>query len=494
MADDFDTVGRSGGVSVSEPKKRIIVDGVEFGQIFLFPKILGCVMSALQPARLAVGLLMVAALFTFGRIWDGLATPPIHPDGLAAGLNTTYDSSELQRTLRNALREFAPNEAPSGDPSTWEPLDADEVRATIEPAYRRLRAEAPTAEAAATLDRAFDARLDDIEAHRPKGAFEATFRHLSACLKLIVGSIVALEPAAILQATENVCIVMPRALWKQAPWFTVVFGLLLILVLAIGGGALSRMAASQVAGGERLRVRSAIEFARGRWSALVWAQVLPMILILLLCGATVAIGVLMVAPVIDIIGGVGYGFALLLGFLIAFLFLGYAVGFGLLVPAVACENCDGADAVQRAYAYAVTKPLHLIVYWIVSIIGLALGFVLVALVARLTLNITAELFGAVSDNPALAITGVAEGYELMPRSLRETGAWHSNWAADAIQFWQTLVVCLVGGWVFAYHFSASTVVYLLMRRLCDGQEIDDIWRPGEAVVVDVPSAEVVDEQ
>jgi hypothetical protein len=291
----------------------------------------------------------------------------------------------------------------------------------------------------------------------------------------------------------DLLIVTPHALWKHAPWFTIVFGLLVVMVMAMGGGALSRMATCQVAGGERLSIRAAIDFAQDRWSALVWAQVLPLVLTLILCGVTAAMGVLMIAPVIDIFGGVAYGLALVVGFLITFLLLGYAVGFSLLVPAVAAESCDGADAVQRAYAYAVTRPLHLIVYLVVAIFGLAIGFVLVTLVARMTLNLTAELFGALSDNPALNVTGGYEGFDFSHRPLRDTGRWHSNWAADAIQFWQSVVVCLVGAWVLAYHFSASTVVYLLVRRLCDGQEIDDIWRPGETVVVDIAATDVVEE-
>jgi hypothetical protein len=47
--------------------------------------------------------------------------------------------------------------------------------------------------------------------------------------------------------------------------------------------------------------------------------------------------------------------------------------------------------------------------------------------------------------------------------------------------WQTVVVCLVAGYVFSYYFSASMVVYMLMRRVCYGQELDEIWQPGEAL-------------
>jgi hypothetical protein len=214
-----------------------------------------------------------------------------------------------------------------------------------------------------------------------------------------------------------------------------------------------------------------------------------------LCGAILVMGFFMLVPVIDIFAAVAYGIALLIGFVVAFLALGYVVGFPMLVPAVACENCDGADAVQRAFAYAVTRPLHLIGYWVVSIFGLALGWLLVAMVAVITLNITADLFQVGSDNPALAIAGgygETNTFDLTHKRLTDTGRWHSNWAADAIQFWQSLVVSLVAAWVIAYHFGASTIMYLLMRRRCDGQEIDDIWQPGDPAAIDM-SAVIADE-
>jgi hypothetical protein len=464
-------------MDVSEPKKRIVVDGVEFSQIFFFPKILACVLSALQPTRLTIGLLMVAALITFGRIWDGLAPAPIHPDGLTAGNATAADTTALQQTLLRGLFEFAPDRAPASGTE----LDVDEAQHWIEEGYRRQRHDADDETEVAAIDANFASVILAIDASRPKGAFEALAKHVGAGVSALVQSVLELRPADACDSIARLLVAGPRALWRQAPWFTVAFGLLVILVLAVGGGALARMAACQVAGGERLSIRAAIDFSLQRWSALSWAQVLPAILALILCGLTALFGVLLIAPVIDILGGVAYGLALVLGFLITFLLLGYAVGYALLVPAIACENCDGADAVQRAYAYTVTRPLHLLVYWFVAIVGLTLGFLLVSLVAALTLNLAADLVSSTTDNPAMSITGGYGVFDLSHQRLHDTGRWHSTWAAEAIQFWQSVVVCLVWAWVLAYCFCAATVVYLLMRRLCDGQEIDDIWRPGETM-------------
>jgi hypothetical protein len=191
------------------------------------------------------------------------------------------------------------------------------------------------------------------------------------------------------------------------------------------------------------------------------------------------LGLLMRIPVIDIITALFYGLILLLGFLMAFLLVGYVVGFPMLVPAVACENCDGADAMQRAYAYIINRPLHALWYWAVGLFGLAIGFVIIGAIALLTLNLTGALFGELASGPALdAAGGYQAGTFEHTGPTIAAGSWHQRWSANIIVAWQSLVVCLVVAYVLSYHFSASTIAYLLMRKASDGQETDEIWRPG----------------
>jgi hypothetical protein len=239
------------------------------------------------------------------------------------------------------------------------------------------------------------------------------------------------------------------------------------------------MAAVQQARQQRLSVREATDFAISRAGGLVWALALPVAIMAVLAGLIIVFGLLMRVPVLDVLAALGYGLILLMGFLIAFLLVGYAVGFPMLVPAVACENCDGADAMQRTYAYVVNRPLHVLWYWAVALLALALGFVLVSLIATITLNASASLFGELADNRAMDIAG---GFGVrsveQPVYHEPIGNWHERWAGNIISFWQTVVVCLVVAYVFSYHFSASTIVYLLMRKASDGQEMDEIWRPG----------------
>ena len=54
---------------MADTQRRTIVEQVEFAQVFGFPKILRAVTMGFQPPRLALGLVMVAALMdvTSGR-------------------------------------------------------------------------------------------------------------------------------------------------------------------------------------------------------------------------------------------------------------------------------------------------------------------------------------------------------------------------------------------------------------------------------------------
>jgi hypothetical protein len=238
------------------------------------------------------------------------------------------------------------------------------------------------------------------------------------------------------------------------------------------------MAACDVAGYERMRVRDALDFALENWVKLLFTPLLPALIAGGVAVVLIAMGLLM-APWLDLLGGALYGLSIVFGGLLAFLLIGYAVGFPLLIPAVACENCDPADAQQRAYAYVLNRPLHFLGYVTTALIGLALGYVIVAFFATATLNVTAVLVGVPLDNSAMAPAGGYGVFELSPRRGGvEHADWHNGAAATMISFWQRLVIDVVFAYVIAYLFTSSTTIYLLMRKACDGQDIDEIWRRG----------------
>jgi hypothetical protein len=467
---------------VADTEKRIVVEGVEYAQLVQFPKILRAVTSSFQPSRLVLGLLMVVALMTVGRVWDGVTADRVPPAGLTAAEWAAEDAFEAQGILRAVLAAWAPEvEQPEDEP------DAREVAGAVQAAYRVERKQLvdqmeDTEDGPDRLrarDEAYLAALDQIESIRPRGIFEATVGHVTNSFNEIVRGLVTLKLDMFFAGVRNLFVSTPIYLWGHDKIFTVVYGLLFVVLIAVGGGALSRMAAVELAQEEKLRLQDALDFALGGWQRLVLSLLLPLLIAAFLVVLLLIGGWFLMLPWVDLLGGVLYGVALLIGFGVVFLMIGYALGFSLLVPAVACENCDAADAQQRAYAYVLSRPLHLLGYGVVLIVGLVLGFVLASLFAVALLNVTGALLDAVTANPA--VSG-AHGFALFDLSPGRTASVplqaHSEWSAWLVVFWQTIVVCLVAGYVFANYFGASTIIYLLMRQACDGQEMSEIWQPG----------------
>jgi hypothetical protein len=501
---------------VADPKKRIIVDGIEFGQVFGFWRILRSVPAALQPPRLIIGLLMVVALITVGRIWDHFSEPTIHPEGLIAGrVLSEADLARRQEILANAIKAYVDeNDWPARDDEGrfTQQLSVRWVVSRIQSSYRYDREQTREKIGQKEVDRRdaeYRRTIAEIEQLRPMGPFEATARDVSRSVVQILSGALYMNPArempaagtetelegllrearamanptpqgpqAVWMGLGDLFVHLPVGLWRQEKTFTFVYGIFFLLVMALGGGALSRMAACEFAGQQRLSIREAVDFAFGNWSKLVMSLLMPLG-VAVIVAAILLLGGLLMAPWLDVVGGLLYGLALILGFALALLLIGYAAGLHMLVPAVACENCDAADALQRSYAYVLTRPLHLLGYVVVALVGLVLGFLVVSFFASTMLNFTAALAGVLTDNSALTGAG---GFALFDLAQQDIGAihetWHNRWAAWLVTFWQTVVIDLVAAFVIAYYFAASTIVYLLMRRTCDGQDVEEIWRPG----------------
>jgi len=133
---------------------------------------------------------------------------------------------------------------------------------------------------------------------------------------------------------------------------------------------------------------------------------------------------------------------------------------------------------HRAYAYVVNRPLHALWYWLVGLLGMLLGFAIVEVVALLTLNFTGLMFATLAPASTALATGGYDAFGFTRSDVVVTGAWHERWAGNIMLIWQALVVCLVVAYVVSYFFSAGTRAYLLMRKASDGQEMDEIWKPG----------------
>jgi hypothetical protein len=113
---------------------------------------------------------------------------------------------------------------------------------------------------------------------------------------------------------------------------------------------------------------------------------------------------------------------------------------------------------------------------------MVLGYIVVRLIANLTLDITANLVGAGTYNQSLVGAG-----SIPESSIPAVGArWYEVCANWFVTLWETVVHDLMIGWVFSGFFSVSAMMYLLMRSSCDAQDTRDIWWQGVEQGTNIP--------
>ena len=163
-------------------------------------------------------------------------------------------------------------------------------------------------------------------------------------------------------------------------------------------------------------------------------------------------------------------------------------------PTISTEGSDSFDALSRSYSYVLSNPWHYLWY---SLVALAYGAVVlffVGFMGSLMVNLGkwgVSLTDIRSDrDPAylciyaptsfgwrdLLLSGgnevvTATGAPVHP----EDWHWYNNVGAVMVAFWLYLVFLMVIGFGYSYFWSASTIIYLLMRRKVDDTEMDEVY-------------------
>jgi hypothetical protein len=252
------------------------------------------------------------------------------------------------------------------------------------------------------------------------------------------------------------------------PVSTIVLGLPMLVVALIGWGALSRSAAFEFGIGTVEPGPVLVAKAIRRLPSLAGATLgLPVFVCVIALGMGILGWLLLGLPVVNILGAVLFGGALLITLILVPLWAAWCLGFPMLAPAVMCEGPDAFEALQRAMAYIFAKPLRYLVY---CVILLALGVVMVTVLMLLLAGADALASGATAlfldAQTAAIVTGAA------PADGELTGSAAA--AARIILFWKAALGLILSAFIVSYYASASSVLYLAMRSLVDGQDPGDL--------------------
>lgn len=307
------------------------------------------------------------------------------------------------------------------------------------------------------------------------GPWEATSRAAAESFTGLVRGVAGGRFDAAARSARQLGFDLPRTVLREHPAFAFFLLMLLIGAIGPGGGVLCRMAAEEVAHGRRVPPMEALAFALAFPGRLALAPALPVIVLALLASLSALLGLAFALPWLDVIAGALYGVWLLLGLLAAVVIVGFVAAGWMLVPAVACEACDAADAWPRAFAYAFSRPVRWLGCVAVGLVGLVVGYLLVATVVAAAIGFAGASASAWHGNGVLAVEPAT--FSLAAEPTEAPQALHARATAVLVAAWRGALIALVAAWVVSYLATAATSIYLVLRRACDGRDVGEIWTP-----------------
>jgi hypothetical protein len=258
-----------------------------------------------------------------------------------------------------------------------------------------------------------------------------------------------------------------------------------LVTWALFGGAITRLAAVQLAGKDRPGLVEAVRFVAARYLSYLSAPLVPLVFIALIVFLSILYGVLHLIPFLgDILDSVAWPILLLLGFGQAVLLVGM-VGYPLMYATISAEGSDTFDALSRSYNYVFQAPWNYIWYSLVAVLYGAILVFFVCFMGSLVVFLTKWSVAQTPGTDYFVTRRVDNLFVHAPesfgwRDLLVTNppaelAWYNRISAFFVSLWVTLVFLLVIGFGYSYFFSAGTMIYLLLRRKVDETEIDEVY-------------------
>lgn len=271
----------------------------------------------------------------------------------------------------------------------------------------------------------------------------------------------------------------PAHALRVAPWSVLAICLPVLAIWGVLGGAIARSAATEHGLGRRLSWTTALTMGVSRWVPLTLVHAGPLVFIGSIAALLMVLGYIgFSVPFVQIVAGALFVVGLVLAAMAVIVLAGLVLGLPLLVPAIVCEGCDAIDGVQRVLAYAVSHPLRLAMYLAILLAQLSVSLLVLAALVQATREFAAwsaslllkEDFARLLREQVISGTQPGLGDYTDQQRL----------AGDIAGFWGRFLGLLVPAFAVSYFFSSGSILYLTMRRLCDGQDKADLWSPEPA--------------
>jgi hypothetical protein len=310
-----------------------------------------------------------------------------------------------------------------------------------------------------------------------------------------VGSYVAEHSRA--QPLRNLSGMAYGVFWlmRYHPVFFILFAAGALVIWSLAGGGICRLAAVQFARDDKLTIKQGLDFARNRlFGGFFLAPCIPLAFVMIVMVVMALGGVVLRIPWLGDLLSVFFVLALFGGFAIALLLLGLLFGGSLFWPVVAAEGSDAFDAFSRGLAYPFSRPWKAILYFVIATVYASICWLFVNLFTFFSLTITRGIV-AWGTSPFGWWSRGAEGsgvskLELLwplsgPNALYSWPDWSElgyleRFSAVVIGLYVLLTIGLMWAFLASFYFSASTVIYFLLRRDVDGADLGDVYVEDEA--------------
>jgi hypothetical protein len=310
-------------------------------------------------------------------------------------------------------------------------------------------------------------------------------------------TVFALFELDLLRVIRNVGYSAKAVIWALTyhTFYTVVYFGLALVVFAMAGGGICRMAAMQLARGETIGPTEAVRFGLKKFISFLSAPLIPVGIILLFGLFVFILGLIGNLPWAgELIIGICLVIALFVGLLITLVLIGAIGGANLMYPAIAYEASDGFDAVSRTFGYIYNRPWRMVFYTAVAAFYGGASYLFVRFFVFLLLFVT-HLFLQLGVRAEGSTDGLNKLAAIWPEPsflnlLGSRANVAQNWSESGASFLVYLALLIVFGllisFVVSFYFSANTIIYALLRNKVDQSPIDEINTDFE----DVPAEQV----
>ena len=443
------------------------------------PALFSAVTSAMQPARFPLALLAVLVISALAPILDLAAGNHYGARGFAGSALGESEREVAYQRARSATSRIAEFElqrlergegadSPDADPVPPRRVSLSEMQGAIRGATASIIAERNASEI--PLDEVEELRIRErasaamliIASAQPRGVASVFLDGERAAAKQVFNGVVRFDAEMFLAGALGAVFSVPAAAIRAAP---IVFPLGLIVLLCaltfVAGGS-CRMAAVHAGRAARLSARDGASFARKQGLNLVALPILPCIVLGAMALVVVVFAFLLRVPAANLLSGLLFIIPLTIALLGAILALVTILGFPLMPAAIAVEDCDAGDAITRAGALVLARPLLWLAAIATALVVLSIGSLLVSGVLSLASNGVAA---------AMDTLGGPTGRALASGSPNEIDALFGpdRMAALFVGFWMTMFEALAGAYLFALACDLTARAYLLMRARIDGE-------------------------